>query len=470
MWDVDMNQYDVFISYRREGGWPVGQLLYSRLSLDGYHVFYDIESMRSGKFNDQIYDSIDRSNTMVVILPPHALDRCVNEDDWVRKEIRHGIEQHKTLIPVFMQGFNEPDYLPDDIKDLLSYQGVTAENNISFDYWYTELKGYINEHLDQIPAPLITTHADQSVHQAELTDQLIHACQENDDNTVLALIDKISNEAFLNEGILDVAISHFIDHKSWDIAKNLIEKMLVFFPESESGHICVANHLLNDFPEYHLDLIRKCADWLIESSPMDSEYAGMDILADLLANHEENALKKLTAYKAHPELTPEINESASLAFYTKARSYVCDPDGTPYFTSKEDYQMWKHFWQLSIAESNDASWKQELQKTFLFHSVPWFTWKNAPALLLLFILAFSLQSPWNWLCRILSVIAVIFSIIPAWMKDYYRVTKDLIGFRSIFSFICQILGFPVLVLISLIFPDLVGSSESEKTESASDNE
>ena len=440
-----MNQYDVFISYRREGGWPVGQLLYSRLSLDGYHVFYDIESMRSGKFNEQIYDSIDHSSTMVVILPPNALDRCVNEDDWVRKEIRHGIEQHKTLIPVFMHGFKTPDHLPDDIKDLLDYQAVSAENNISFDYWYNDLKGYINEHLEQIPIPRITTKADQAVHQAELTDQFIRASLENHDHTVLALIDKISNEGFLNEGILEIAISHFIDRKNWNTAENLVEKMLKVFPESESAHLCAVDHLFHDFPEYHLDLIRTCVDWLIENAPMKSEYAGMDILSELLANHEEIALQKLAAYKTRPELSHDINESASVAFYMKSISYIRDPDGTSYFTSKEDHQNWKHFWKLSIAESNDASWKEDLRKTLLFHSVPWFTWKNIPALLLLTILSFSLQSPWNWLCRIFLLVAFVFSIIPAWMKDYYRVTKDLIGFRSIFSFICQILGFPVLL-------------------------
>ena len=70
-----MNQYDVFISYRRDGGQSLGLLLYFRLTNDGYRVFYDVESMRSGKFNEQIFTSIHNSKVVVVVLPEHALDR-----------------------------------------------------------------------------------------------------------------------------------------------------------------------------------------------------------------------------------------------------------------------------------------------------------------------------------------------------------------------------------------------------------
>lgn len=48
-------KYDVFISYRRDGGDILAMLLYNRLKDDGYNPFYDIETLRSGRFNEQLY-------------------------------------------------------------------------------------------------------------------------------------------------------------------------------------------------------------------------------------------------------------------------------------------------------------------------------------------------------------------------------------------------------------------------------
>ena len=39
-------KYDIFISYRRDGGDTLAQLIYDRLTDRGYSVFLDIESLR----------------------------------------------------------------------------------------------------------------------------------------------------------------------------------------------------------------------------------------------------------------------------------------------------------------------------------------------------------------------------------------------------------------------------------------
>ena len=68
--------YDVFISYRRDGGDTLAQLIYDRLTERGYRVFLDIESLRSGKFNEKLLEVISQCRDLVVILPPGALERC----------------------------------------------------------------------------------------------------------------------------------------------------------------------------------------------------------------------------------------------------------------------------------------------------------------------------------------------------------------------------------------------------------
>ena len=52
-------KYDIFISYRRDGGDTLAQLIYDRLTDRGYSVFLDIESLRSGKFNEKLFSVID---------------------------------------------------------------------------------------------------------------------------------------------------------------------------------------------------------------------------------------------------------------------------------------------------------------------------------------------------------------------------------------------------------------------------
>ncbi len=90
----------VFISYRRDGGDTLAQLLYDRLTKDGYRVFLDVESLRSGKLNKAIYSKIEECTDFLLILPEHGLDRCKNEDDWVRLEIEYAIKLKKNIIPV----------------------------------------------------------------------------------------------------------------------------------------------------------------------------------------------------------------------------------------------------------------------------------------------------------------------------------------------------------------------------------
>ncbi len=61
--------YDVFISYRRENGFDTANLIADRLRHAGYSVFLDLEVLKSGKFNEQIYGEIDSCQDFVLVLP-----------------------------------------------------------------------------------------------------------------------------------------------------------------------------------------------------------------------------------------------------------------------------------------------------------------------------------------------------------------------------------------------------------------
>jgi hypothetical protein len=119
-------KYDIFISYRRENGDQIAKAVYDRLRDKGYNVYLDVETLHSGAFNEKLYSVIDECRDVLVILSPNALDRCVNDNDWVRLEVAHAIRSKKNIIPVMLRDFDFPPELPADITVLRYQNGIHA--------------------------------------------------------------------------------------------------------------------------------------------------------------------------------------------------------------------------------------------------------------------------------------------------------------------------------------------------------
>ena len=124
-----MPKYQIFISYRRDGGDHFAARLSDKLSVAGYKVFFDIESMRAGLFNEQIYSAIDECDDVLLILPKDGLDRCIDEEDWVRKEIEYSILKKKNIIPIMLRDFTFPENLPDNLKVISMSEGIMADTH-----------------------------------------------------------------------------------------------------------------------------------------------------------------------------------------------------------------------------------------------------------------------------------------------------------------------------------------------------
>lgn len=124
------NTYDIFISYRRKGGEFLAHSLYEKLCSDHYSVFLDTESLRSGKFNEQLLQVIDQCSDVIILLSPHSLDRSLkNADDWVRREIAYALQKNKNIIPVFLEDFELPDQLPYEISELKYHHGLNVRSD-----------------------------------------------------------------------------------------------------------------------------------------------------------------------------------------------------------------------------------------------------------------------------------------------------------------------------------------------------
>jgi preprotein translocase subunit SecA len=122
-------RYDIFISYRRDTGQFLADKVCGSLRNRGFRPFMDFEEMRSGDFNDQIYETIENTPDFVLILSKDCLDRCRNDRDWLRLEIGHALRTQRNIVPFMDRSFQMPseESLPADIARVVRYQGVEAD-------------------------------------------------------------------------------------------------------------------------------------------------------------------------------------------------------------------------------------------------------------------------------------------------------------------------------------------------------
>lgn len=135
--------YDVFISYRREA-FESANLIAEKLRSAGYTVFFDLETLREGKFNEQLLTEIEHCTDFLVVLPQGGLDRCVSPEDWVRREVCHAMLHGKNIIPVMLSGFQWPMPMPEGMEELSNYQAITATSREYFDLSMKRLMGYLH--------------------------------------------------------------------------------------------------------------------------------------------------------------------------------------------------------------------------------------------------------------------------------------------------------------------------------------
>lgn len=125
------HKYDIFISYRREGGAQYARILQLMLIQRGYRVFLDYDELTDGIFSDKIKAAIKDAPVFMLVLSKGSMPRCANDGDWVRQEISLAVEQQKHIIPVNPDnGFDGfPEAMPENLKEAI---GSHQHSEISF--------------------------------------------------------------------------------------------------------------------------------------------------------------------------------------------------------------------------------------------------------------------------------------------------------------------------------------------------
>ena len=118
--------YQIFISYRRDGSDAHARIIYDKLRNLGFRVFLDFESLFSGGFRKNVIEAIKECTDFILLIPKGGFDRCEEESDLFREEIKTALDFNKNIIPVFVNDFKMPNSkdLPDDIASITERNGI----------------------------------------------------------------------------------------------------------------------------------------------------------------------------------------------------------------------------------------------------------------------------------------------------------------------------------------------------------
>lgn len=128
---AEKNKYDIFISYRRDGGAQYARILQLMLIQRGYKVFLDYDELTDGVFSDKIRAAIKEAPVFMLVLSKGSMERCANDGDWVREEITLAVDLQKHIVPVNPDnGFDGfPEAMPERLKVSI---GSHQHSEISF--------------------------------------------------------------------------------------------------------------------------------------------------------------------------------------------------------------------------------------------------------------------------------------------------------------------------------------------------
>ena len=165
----------IFISYRRTNI-PWALAIYQNLTAHGYDVFFDYDSIASGDFEQVILGNIRARAHFLVVLTPSALERCINSDDWLRREIETALDEKRNIVPIFLEGFDfgSPSiskYLTGKLETLKKYNGQNVPAG-----FFEEAMGKIREKFLNVPLDSVL-HPVSATVQKEVQKQQISASE-----------------------------------------------------------------------------------------------------------------------------------------------------------------------------------------------------------------------------------------------------------------------------------------------------
>jgi hypothetical protein len=140
--DWTVSHERVFISYRRDSsGKSFARLLEQALTHEGYDVFLDVDDISPGKWADQILSQVPQRAHFLLVLTPGVLDRCVDPNDWVRREFELAVKSGRNIVPVREESVDlgkAAKECPDSMKGVFDLQ-IAPVRHDAFEHDIEEL-------------------------------------------------------------------------------------------------------------------------------------------------------------------------------------------------------------------------------------------------------------------------------------------------------------------------------------------
>lgn len=148
-------KYDVFISYKRDGGSVWAELIRSIL-VHKYHlkVFLDVETVRGGEWPKQLDDGIRNSYNIIMVLFEGIGDKIKSDSDVFVQEIEHAKEYEKPIIPFYGLGCDllyilGNKNIPSIIKEVVTIQhSIVKYDHANSEKTYDLLRKQLNGNLE----------------------------------------------------------------------------------------------------------------------------------------------------------------------------------------------------------------------------------------------------------------------------------------------------------------------------------
>jgi hypothetical protein len=152
----------IFVNYRREdSGGEAAHLrddLVERFGED--KVFLDLGDIVPGAdYRRRIYDAIDSSNVVLVLIGPRWSTRRLEEpDDLLREEIARALTSGVPVVPVLVNNARMPAWLPPEIGQLRHLQAAPLRNRD----WRNDVVGLVGRLQHLVPVAQTVPGGDAS--------------------------------------------------------------------------------------------------------------------------------------------------------------------------------------------------------------------------------------------------------------------------------------------------------------------
>ena len=138
-----MSKNTIFVSYRRTdllgktSGTDIARTIKQHLEISGYEdqVFFDYCNLSDDEFENIILSEIRGCKVFILVLTHDTMHRCVNDDDWVRREILEAAKHNVKIVPIEVDNlFNGyPEGMISDLDIIKRLQHSKVHMDSSFE-------------------------------------------------------------------------------------------------------------------------------------------------------------------------------------------------------------------------------------------------------------------------------------------------------------------------------------------------